>query len=105
MNEDNRILEFIEKPEHPISTLSATLIYCFKNSTLKYIQTVINAGKADRAGDLIAHICTVENIYGYRLQGKWFDIGSMKQLRETEEWLLSKVKNSSISPDQMNLSE
>ncbi len=97
MDESQRILDFIEKPENPTSTLSATLIYCFKNSTLKHIQTVINAGKADRAGDLIAYICKVENIYGYQLQGKWFDIGSMKQLNETEEWLLSRAKNSSIS--------
>jgi len=45
----NKILEFIEKPENPTSTLSATLIYCFKNKTLKHVKTVINSGKADRA--------------------------------------------------------
>ncbi|MEI6711387.1 MAG: sugar phosphate nucleotidyltransferase [bacterium] len=97
MDESQRILDFIEKPENPISTLSATLIYCFKNSTLRHVQAVIDSGKADRAGDLIAYICKLENIYGYRLQGKWFDIGSMDQLRETEEWL--KAKNSSTSLD------
>jgi len=41
----------------------------------------------------------VENIYGYQLQGKWFDIGSMKQLEEAEEWI--KAKNSSIFQDKM----
>lgn len=97
LDENNKILSFIEKPENPISTLCATLVYCLQNTTLKHIKTVINGGKADRAGDLIAHLCTVEDIYGYTLQGKWFDIGSMNQLREAEEWLTK--RNSSISRD------
>jgi NDP-sugar pyrophosphorylase family protein len=67
-------LNFIEKPENPTSTLCATLIYCFKNSTLPHIKTVIDSGKSDRAGDLIAYLCGIEDIYGYTLQGKWFDI-------------------------------
>lgn len=100
MNAENKILDFIEKPENPTSTLIATLIYCFKKSTLWHIQDVIELGKADRAWDLIASICKVEDIYGYHLRGKWFDIGSMKQLNETEEWLLSRAKSSSTSPAQ-----
>jgi len=99
LDRDNRILDFIEKPEHPTSTLCATLIYCFKNSTLKYIKSMIDVWKADRAGDLITYLCEKENIYGYTLQGKWFDIGSITQLEETEEWL--KAKNSSTSLAEM----
>ncbi len=97
MDASGKILDFVEKPENPTSTLCATLIYWFKHTTLPHIKTVINSGKADRAGDLIAYLCTVENIYGYTLHGKWFDIGSMRQLEETEEWL--KAKNFSTSQD------
>jgi dTDP-glucose pyrophosphorylase len=63
-----KILNFIEKPENPTSTLCSTLIYCLKNSTLKHIQTVIDAGKSDRAGDLIAYLCTVQDMHGYTIQ-------------------------------------
>lgn len=97
MDDNSKILDFVEKPEQPTSTLCATLIYCLQNETLKEIQTVIQSGKADRAWDLIAHLCKIQNIYGYTLQGKWFDIGSMKQLWEAEEWLKSRGANSSIS--------
>jgi NDP-sugar pyrophosphorylase family protein len=58
---------------------------------------VIDSGKADRAGDLIAHLCKIEDVHWFTLQGKWFDIGSMNQLKEAEEWL--KAKNSSTCQD------
>ncbi len=90
LDNTNKIIQFVEKPEHPTSTLSATLIYCFKNETLKHVKSVIESGKADRAWDLIAFLCSVEDVYGYNLQWKWFDIGSMRQLEEAEEWLQNK---------------
>ncbi len=99
MDDNTKILDFVEKPEQPTSTLCATLIYCLQNETLKEIQTVIKSDKADRAGDLIAHLCKIQDIYGHILQGRWFDIWSMKQLWEAEEWLQSRGVNSSISPD------
>jgi dTDP-glucose pyrophosphorylase len=63
MDTSNRILNFVEKPENPMSTLCATLIYCFKNPTLRHIKAVIDSGKADRAGDLIAHLCKIEDVH------------------------------------------
>lgn len=97
MDEDNHIRAFIEKPENPTSSLCATLVYCFKNNTLWHIKTVIDSGKSDRAGDLIAYLCTKGGVYGHILKGKWFDIGSMTQLEEAEKWLTE--KNSSTAQD------
>lgn len=68
MNDDNKVLSFIEKPEHPTSTLHATLVYALKRSTLKHIPAVLASGKADRAGDFIAYLCEREDIYGAPLK-------------------------------------
>lgn len=97
LDEQNKISSFTEKPEKPTSTLCATLVYCLKNEALRYVKKVIDSGKADRAGDFIAYLYTVVDIYGYTLRGKWFDIGSMRQLEEAEEWLTA--MNSSTSQD------
>lgn len=90
-----KITHFIEKPENPTSTISATLIYFFKKNILEYLPTIIASWKADRAWDLIASICKMEHIYGYTLRGKWFDIGSMQQLKEAEAWVTQARENSS----------
>lgn len=99
LGEKNVILSFIEKPENPTSTLCATLVYCFRNSTLWHIKTVIDSWKSDRAWDLIAHICTVQKIHGHTLKWKWFDIGSITQLEDAEEWLHARGENFSTSRD------
>lgn len=87
-----RIISLIEKPSVPTSSLAATLVYILKKSDLHHIKTVIESGKADRAGDLIAYLCQKEAVYGSILQGKWFDIGTLEQLKKAEEWLQLKSR-------------
>jgi len=43
MDENNKVLNFIEKPENPTSTLHATLIYILRNASLSHIKTVIES--------------------------------------------------------------
>lgn len=64
MDENMKITSFIEKPEHPTSSLIGTLIYIIKNSSLVHIADVIATGRADRAGDFIAYLCEKEDVYG-----------------------------------------
>jgi len=82
-----RMTSLVEKPTEPTSSLASTLVYIIKNSDLHYVKTVIESGKADRAGDLIAYLCTKEAVYGSVLEGQWFDIGTMEQLKRAEEWI------------------
>jgi len=82
-----RIISLIEKPSEPTSSLASTLVYIIKKSDLHYVKSVIESGKADRAGDLIAYLCQKEPIYGSVLQGRWFDIGTLEQLKKAEEWI------------------
>lgn len=84
---DSRIVALIEKPETPTTTLIWTLVYALKNESLKYIDEVIKSGKSDRAWDFIAHLCQKEDVYGYPLEGEWFDIGTLEQLKKAEDWI------------------
>lgn len=74
LDESMRIVSLVEKPSKPTSSLASTLVYIIKHSNLHYIKTVIESGKADRAGDFIAYLCQKESVYGSVLQGRWFDI-------------------------------
>ncbi len=68
LDESMRVISLIEKPSEPTSSLASTLVYILKNNHLHHIQTVIESGKADRAGDLIAYLCQKEAVYGSVLQ-------------------------------------
>lgn len=83
---DNLITNFVEKPQKPTTSLSSTLIWILEKELLHHIQSVINSGKSDRAWDLIADICDTEKVYWFEIPGKWFDIGTLEQLEEADQY-------------------
>jgi glucose-1-phosphate thymidylyltransferase len=87
LNDTHQVINFIEKPEEPESTLASTLIYALKKEHLPTIHETIELGKADRAGDFIAHLSKKSQVFGKSLNGRWFDIGSIDQLKEAEEFM------------------
>lgn len=87
LDNNNRIISFIEKPTEPTSSLIGTLVYVLQNRSLTYVADVIKNGQADRAGDFIAYLCQKEPVYGHILEGTWFDIGTLEQLKKAEEWI------------------
>lgn len=68
------------------------MVYAIKKDHLKYIPTLLqegiekNAGEI-KAGELIAYIMRFADVYGHTLKGKWFDIGTLEQLKKAEEWI------------------
>lgn len=89
---DNAILSFIEKPENPTSTLSATMVYALKKEHLKYVPLLLEEWKEKnaweiKAGELIAYIMRFEKVWWHTLTGKWFDIGTLEQLQKAEDWI------------------
>ncbi|MFH1828003.1 MAG: 2-oxoacid:acceptor oxidoreductase subunit alpha [Nanoarchaeota archaeon] len=85
LNNQGRIINFVEKPENPESTLASTLIYALERKHLLLLQETLDKGLADRAGDFIKYLSCKEEVYGLTLKDKWFDIGSLEQLKEAEE--------------------
>jgi glucose-1-phosphate thymidylyltransferase len=85
LDSDDRITFFVEKPEHPPSTLAAIATYLYARRQLPLIAEYLAEGNApDQAGSLVAWLYPREPVYGYRFAGEWFDIGNRKQLLEAD---------------------
>jgi glucose-1-phosphate thymidylyltransferase len=81
----DRIVQFIEKPSDPPSTLASTLIYLFAPEHVKLVATYLDDGQSpDNAGSFLGWLAAREPVYGYRFDGSWFDIGNHDQLLEAD---------------------
>lgn len=85
INENNKIINFLEKPENPPSTLASTACYIFSNYDIKELKRCIEEGKKpDNLGDFIKHLAEKKDIYGLVFSERWFDIGSFEELKEAD---------------------
>ncbi len=82
INSQNKLIGFEEKPLHPKSTLISTACYLFSKDDVKEFSM---AKHFDRSGDFIATLSKKKPVYGYRIDGTWFDIGSLDQLEEARK--------------------
>lgn len=85
LDKEQKIIRFMEKPPKPESTLVSTLIYAIKKEHLPLIQEAITNGFADHTGDFIGYLSRKEKVFGLKLSGRWFDIGSFESLKEAEK--------------------
>ena len=85
---DDRIVQFVEKPSDPPSTLASTLVYLLPPEHVRLVAVYLNAGEsADNAGSFLGWLSRNEAVYGYRFEGAWFDIGDHDQLLEADNRL------------------
>ncbi|MDW8034333.1 MAG: nucleotidyltransferase family protein [Nitrososphaerota archaeon] len=83
ISDDQKIVEFIEKPSKPISTLISTAIYMFPwRSFIRIKEYLDKGGNRDAPGHFISWLSKNENVYGYVFEGYWFDIGTPKTYEE-----------------------
>ena len=88
LDEDDRVVEFVEKPDDPPSTLAATATYLFARDHLPLVETYLDQGNVpDQPGRFVAWLHTREPVYGWRFAGEWFDIGDAEQLLEADNRL------------------
>lgn len=86
-DENNRIIEFEEKPEEPKSNLASMGIYIFNWSRLR--DMLLNSyQKDDHMLDFGKHVIPAylesgENVFAYRFQGYWKDVGTIDSLWES----------------------
>lgn len=85
-DEHDRIIEFDEKPEQPKSNLASMGIYIFNWSRLRSM--LLNSYKKDDQmldfGQHVipAYIESGENVFAYRFEGYWKDVGTIDSLWE-----------------------
>lgn len=86
--EDNRIVDFIEKPISPPSTLAATAYWLLSESGIANFFTYINeGGDRDAMGNFLAWNVKRNSVYSVSFKGNWYDIGSLDSYSEAQKWL------------------
>jgi glucose-1-phosphate thymidylyltransferase len=79
--EGDRIVDFVEKPEDPPSTLAATATYLYHRAHVPLVETYLAEGlPPDQPGNLVAWLHRREPVYAYAFPGGWFDVGDREQL-------------------------
>ena len=82
---EGRVAEFLEKPEKPPSTLASTGIYWLPKESIDFLDRYIQEGhNADRLGDFMAWLVKVDQLYAYRFEGQWLDIGDLESYRKAD---------------------
>jgi len=85
---DDRIIHFVEKPSDPPSTLAATLVYLLPPEHVRLVERYLDQGHpADNAGSFLGWLVGRQPVYGYRFEGRWYDIGNHDQLLEADNRL------------------
>ena len=81
VDEDERIVDFVEKPEDPPSTLAATATYLYARAHARLVPAYLDEGNPpDQPGNYVAWLHKREPVYAYRFEGGWYDIGDPEQL-------------------------
>jgi glucose-1-phosphate thymidylyltransferase len=94
LDEDDRVVEFAEKPAEPTSTLAAMCIYYFPKAKLGLLEKYIATGNnKDQPGHYIKWLSENDKVYGYRFEGKWFDIGNKRLLKKADELYTKREEN------------
>lgn len=85
---DDRIVEFVEKPPEPKSTLAATATYIYHREHVPLVARYLAEGNPpDQSGSFIEWLRAREPVYGYRFTGAWLDIGDHEQLLAADNML------------------
>ena len=89
LTDDMRVVGFIEKPEHPTSTLASIGIYAYRAECHKLLADYLAQGRSpDKTGEFVEWLHTQTAVFGHAYGGGddvWFDIGTIEQLEEARE--------------------
>jgi len=102
-DENGKIFEFEEKPRHPKSTLASMGVYIFSCDKLK---KYLRADERDKTSDndfgkniIPAMLKAGENIYAYRFEGYWKDVGTVKSLWQANMDILDSAVSFGLSEE------
>jgi len=91
LDQENKIVDFEEKPEYPKSSLAASATYLFTKDCLIEVNNLLRENpNLDAPGNLIKYLISKKSVYGYIVEGLWYDIGSLDQLKEADELFIEK---------------
>jgi len=83
VDEKGDMVNFLEKPQDPPSSLIATGIYYFPQDKLNLVTQFLKAGdEKDAPGHFIQWLRRKEEVRCYLFKGVWYDIGDMESYRK-----------------------
>ena len=86
--DEDRIVDFLEKPSSPPSTLAATAYWLLSKSGISnfynYLET---GGDRDAMGNFLAWNVRKNPVYSVSFKGNWYDIGSLNSYSEAQKWI------------------
>tara|TARA_B100001142_G_scaffold205950_1_gene204246 strand:- start:185 stop:919 length:735 start_codon:yes stop_codon:yes gene_type:complete len=86
--EENRIIDFVEKPSTPPSTLAATAYWLLSESGITDFFSYINeGGDRDAMGNFLAWNVKRNSVHSVSFKGNWYDIGGLDSYSEAQKWL------------------
>ena len=86
--EGNRIIDFVEKPSSPPSTLAATAYWLLSESGRNNFFTYIEGGgDRDAMGNFLAWNVKRNSVLSVSFKGSWYDIGGLESYSEAQNWL------------------
>jgi len=92
VDEDERVVGFVEKPESPPSTLAATATYLYTREHAALVPAYLAEGNPpDQPGNYVAWLHTRAPVYAYSFPGGWWDIGDPEQLLEADNMMRERV--------------
>ncbi|MFH0753660.1 MAG: nucleotidyltransferase family protein [Candidatus Omnitrophota bacterium] len=85
-----RIAALEEKPALPKSSLISMCLYYFPKEVLPFIRRYVDETHAtDTTGGCIQWLYKNTPVYGFKFQGKWYDIGSLESYDEAQKYFLN----------------
>lgn len=86
VDDDMKVLEMQEKPEHPVSHWAVPPFYIYRKEDLPLIKDCLNHGCGfDAPGNLAHYLCEITTIHAYPMPGARFDIGSLDSYEEAKK--------------------
>ncbi|WIV65807.1 sugar phosphate nucleotidyltransferase [Natrialbaceae archaeon AArc-T1-2] len=87
--EDDRVVDFEEKPDDPPGTRVSIGCYAFPRETLSLLETYLEEGNdPDEPGWFVSWLQAREPTYAYAFDGSWFDVGTRESYLDAVSWQL-----------------
>ena len=85
VDDDMKVLEMQEKPEHPVSNWAVPPFYIYKKNDLPLIRDCLNHGCGfDAPGNLAHYLINATTIHAWIMPGSRYDIGSLDSYKEAQ---------------------
>jgi glucose-1-phosphate thymidylyltransferase len=86
--DDDRVVDFQEKPEEPNSTLVSIACYGFPRESLRFDEYLSDGNNPDEPGWFLQWLQSREPVHAFVFEDPWFDIGTPESYLEAIEWEL-----------------